>query len=388
MPHVELGFQACLAATGVSECAACRPIHSFSPWHRCSGSCSAIRWRAAWTRTVAETAALQTAFVDESGIPIGMQLTSSGIALTTGLPAPGSLAEWLEADRRLPLLAPHTVPWRAVYWAGSRRFVWTFHHALLDGRSIARVLRGFLARLAGATADPLGLAHWQQPESAEIAAASRFFQSMEAPQGEIFAAAATPGAAIRRLGADFLTRLEMCAAEQNVTAATAVTWAWGQAMTAVTETPTVLVEQVRAGSPQPGTAGFTMHTLPVGITRCGDDPQENWAAIRDLRATLLAMREFETVSPDDFPDGGFPDLGHPAVSVVMVERGTLRWQIGAGGPAGPAASVALHESPGQSQLAAAYLQPDFQLHVEGPAKRALLAGWAAAICGLVSGRPL
>lgn len=338
---------------------------------------------AAWAATVVETEALQIAFVVENGLPMGIEKAAQVGSLATAVTTPDLPAIWLDADRARPILFPATTPWRATYWPASRRLVWTFHHALLDGRSIARVLRSFLLRLQGMPAESLALARWQPPNCAAIEAATHHFRGKYPSGGILSPDAASPGPATRQLGGDFLARLETLAAAEGVTAASAIIWAWGQALAKSSDASTVLAEQVRSGPPLPGTAGFTMNTLPVFVSHC-EDPAGKWAAIRELRAELLAMRAFESVSPADFPHGVFPDLSSPAVSVVMVERGTLRWQIQENAPPRPLASIRLHESSGQAQLAVAHLRPDFQLTVEGPRKSPLAAAWAAALRSLVN----
>jgi hypothetical protein len=338
---------------------------------------------AAWAATVAFTEALQSAFVVKNGLPVGVEKAAQVSALATDIPVPDLMALWLETDRTRPVLSCGTTPWRVVYWSASRRLVWTFHHALLDGRSIARVLRNFLLRLNGSSAQPLALARWEPPSAAEIESATQYFRGKYALAGNLSAEPASPGPMTRQLGAAFLALLETRAALENVTAATVVLWAWGQVLAKSTGRTAVLAEQVRSGPPLPGTAGFTMNTLPIFISHCAEST-EKWPAIRDLRTELLVMRAFESVSPADFPYGNFPDLSAPAVSVVMVERGSLRWQIQENSAARSLASIRLHESSGQSQLATAYLRPDFLLSVEGPHKSALVVAWAAALRSLVT----
>ena len=242
------------------------------------------------------------------------------------------------------------------------------------------MLAGFFQRLAGNPAGLLKLAVWSPPSAAEIRGAAPHFADL----AEIVPALPAPipgppGPAVCELGSGFLRRLGTSAAHSGVTAAAAVTWAWGQAVARATDCATALVEQVRCGPPLPGTAGFTMHTLPVAIPRS----QSNWENVRQLRVRLLEMRQFETVTASDFPYGGFPHMSDPAISVIMVERGTLEWQLGAAALAG-VEHLRLHESDSQALLATAHLAPALQLAVEGPGKHALLAAWTAALREIVN----
>ncbi len=334
---------------------------------------------AAWQETVARTQVLRTAFLTPNGMPAGFEFVKPRNLLDLAQPVPPSWESWLKSDRHRPLLIAHSVPWRAVYWPEARRFIWTFHHALLDGRSIARILRVFLRRVTGRAADDLALSAWREPSPEMIALACRMFREA-ATVPEPAAAGAPPdpdGQAVLAMGVDFVTRLESLATTMAVTAATILTWAWGQALAEVTGTDAVLVEQLRAGAPQPGTAGFTMNILPVVIPRAAAGEDGN--CLRELRARLLALREIETVSPDDFAGGGHPNMDGPGSSVIMIERGTLRHTVGA--PELVEALV-LHEGKGETLMATAYLLPDLRLEVEGPGRHRLLETWIEVLMRL------
>jgi thioesterase domain-containing protein len=139
------------------------------------GKWPAERIEEAWAATVAASAALGCGLSEEGWIP--------------GLPVPSiqweaeeavAFEEWLEEDRLRGFPADGEVPWRVTCWPAARRWVWTFPHALLDGRSVARVLRGFLRRLGGGAGDELPLAAWKPADEAERKAAfQEFIESAE-----------------------------------------------------------------------------------------------------------------------------------------------------------------------------------------------------------------
>jgi hypothetical protein len=144
----------------------------------------------------------------------------------------------------------------------------------------------------------------------------------------------------------------------------------------------VWVEQLRAGAPQAGTAGFTMNLLPILIRRSEGNPGKE---LREFRARLLALRDIEAVSPENFPPGVFPDMTGPASSVIMVERGTLRQQVGEVASGELIESLVLHERVGETLMATAYLLPDLKLEVEGPGRRDLLERWIRVLeCSLLT----
>lgn len=327
--------------------------------------------KAAWDETVARTEALRIAFLTVGGMAVGLERVRPLMLLELEHAEPQSWEAWLAADRRRPLLAPHVVPWRAVYWQGARRFVWTFHHALLDGRSMARILRGFLTRLTGHDADELTLSCWSEPSTQAVTAAGKLFREMPAiaaPMTREFPAEPDE-VAVRCLGSAFAIRLDSLAAAMQVTVATLLTWSWGQALAETNGTASVLVEQLRAGPPQPGRAGFTMNTLPVVIQHAAAG--EVAASLRELHSRLRALRDIESVSPDDFPPGVFPNMDAPGASVIMIERGTLQHLAASE----IVSSLVLHEAKGTTLMATGYLLPDLRLEVEGPGRHHLLESW-------------
>lgn len=331
---------------------------------RFSRSVDAARVISAWRETVGTTAALRIAFLVEDENSEGWESVTPGGFLTTTEPFPVSWESWLDADRRRPLLFPQAVPWRAVFWAEEMRFVWTFHHALLDGRSIARVLKNFLKRMNGEEAGVLEISKWQPPSGAMKSAGDalfrRIFAKVETIQAAPLLETAGDSPAVRLMGNDFGENLESRAAATGVTAATLLIEAWGKALARAANTRSIVVEQLRSGPPQPGTAGFTMNLLPLHLGQ------------GNPRGQLLDLRRIESMGPEDFSPGVFPDVEGQWNSVIMIERGTLAHQVEV-----PdfVEVLTLHECKGRSLAATAHLMPDFRLEVEGPGRHELLDAW-------------
>ncbi|MEO8615726.1 MAG: condensation domain-containing protein [Luteolibacter sp.] len=330
---------------------------------------------AAWDTTAARTEALQMAFVIEHGEPVAWRKTDVKHPLTLDRQVPASWEKWLTADRQLPLLVPNGLPWRVVYWPDERRFVWTFHHALLDGRSIARILHGFLNCLHdGQPPERLPATTWFPPDAQTTAKAEQVLgdefagldqnETVPPPESRVSAKA------VRCLGSDFATRLESYAAALQVSAPCILTWLWGQAVAHVSATKAAVVEQVRCGPPQAGKAGFSMNTLPLVIWRATPDPLES--QLQKFRAHLLAMRGIEAIAPFDLPPKVNALANSPWSSVIMIERGTLNHIAD---PVNRVESITLHEFPGETLTAAAYLLPDLRLEVEGSENQRLLGAW-------------
>lgn len=332
----------------------------------------------AWRKTVTATEALRGTFDFVGQIPLGIRTIQDFPATDTRAMPPYSWASWLEADRCRPLLFADEVPWRTVHWPSARRLVWTFHHALLDGRSITRILRGFLSMLDGDAMQPLARSCWHPPSPDTVAIAARMFRgkfgAVVPTNFKESQSTPSPAAALHCAGRRVLKALQSRAARENSTVATLVTWAWGQAFTTVTGTRAALVEQIRAGAPQPGTAGFTMNLMPLLIHRHIAGPTDS--ALRGFREELLEMRQIEAVSFSDFGPGIYPDVNAPDTCTLMVEHATLRHLLGT---QRLLESVSLHERRADTSLAAARLLPELELEVDGPQKHELLACWITVL---------
>ncbi|MCX8496561.1 MAG: hypothetical protein ORN51_10305 [Akkermansiaceae bacterium] len=340
----------------------------------------------AWLATVSLTAALQRSFLTDGAKASSAEFMVPATPLTLRDATPESWDAWLALDRTRSLLIPHQVPWRASYWPEEGRFIWTFHHALLDGRSITKILSAFLMRIAGTEVAGPPLAHWQPPSPETIALAidhfRKKFADVEPIQWTPTENYQDSGAAVRILTQDAATRLKSCANSARVTIPTLLIWTWGQALMRHFKTTSVIVEQLRAGEPQEGTAGFTMNTLPILIPLA--DPQNSSTQLLEFRDELIAVRSIETVSAEDFPPPLFPNTQHISSSVIMIERGTLQYLTGMLSKPEMVESLKLHEAPGETLMATAHLLPDLQLTVEGPEKKSWLDRWVCELENLLT----
>ncbi len=338
---------------------------------------------AAWDTTAACTEALQMAFMIDHGEPVAWRKTTVTNGLKWSEHAPASWENWRAEDRLRPLLLPDTLPWRVTYWPGERGLIWTLHHALLDGRSIARILYNFLNCLNdGKSPEHLPITKWLPQDTLTRAKAERFFSDEFAGLKQIEPAASPElraGAkAVRCLGNDSAARLETYANSLEVSAATILTWSWGQVIAHASGTDAAVVEQVRCGPPQAGKAGFSMNTLPLVIGRATTDPVGS--QLQKFRAHLLAMRGIEAIAPYDLPPNVHALTNRPWSSVIMIERGTLTHMAD---PWGRTESITLHEFPGETLTAAAYLLPDLRLEAEGGENSRLLGMWEKFLLTLI-----
>lgn len=338
----------------------------------------------AWAATVASTEALGCGLSEAGWVP-GLQAPAIGWEAAE----PESFEAWLEEDRLRGFAEDGGAPWRVTCWPVARRWVWSFPHALLDGRSVARVLREFLRRLAGGEGEDLPLATWQAADEAERKAAAEYFS--KAHKGVGVAVVDFGGSrrarAVAELGVDVADVLDAAARASGTTPATLVIWAWGQVLARAAGVDALALGQVRTGPPMPGRAGFTMNTLPLVVRRMREGPAaDGW---RTLRQEMLALRAFERLAPEELPSGIFSEGGAPWSSVIMVERGTAAHLLGEDGAA-LLESMELRERPSGPLTASAYLRPGLRLEVETDAgeraAESLLAHWEAVLRAIVADR--
>lgn len=334
----------------------------------------------AWDATAAAVDILRMGFLVADGEPVGIQNRAGESSIQVIQDPPESWKSWLARDRLQPLPLDGGLPWRISYVPDLGKLVWTVHHALLDGRSITKILQAFHGFLSGGTGPPapLRVAFLTPPAPNEITEATAFhrraFAAVERTLPEFpLDQTGVPARANQRLGAEIAAAIESAARAMAVTAPTLVTWAWAQAVAKSSGAAAVAIGQVRSGPPRHGQAGFSMNTVPVVISRDAD-PQA-------LRSHLLAMRGIENVSPRDLPSDVFQNAGGPwPGGILMVERGTLHHQVGL---SPEISGMILHEHSGEPLLASAWIHPSLDLEVEtnghpfGPlAATCLLDLWA------------
>lgn len=103
-----------------------------------------------WISTVEGTAVLRSHFVIHEDGSIHLVPVDPSPNITVEQFVPDSWQDWLANDRLDQLPLEGGLPWRTKFWPEARKLIWTFHHALLDGRSIAKILTLFQDRLSGA----------------------------------------------------------------------------------------------------------------------------------------------------------------------------------------------------------------------------------------------
>ena len=273
---------------------------------------------AAWRAIVLAEPMLRTAFTwTAGGHPVQHAVPDVRLDWTVeswrGIAAPDvdtRLAAWLAADRRrlLPLDHAPVMRWTVLQEAGGDDIlVWTFHQALLDGRSVPLVLDDVFARYDRVTAAPAS-----QPRGAfgdvvrtlaatDWSAADRFWrQTLAGVTAPTPLALAAPAAATRvhddiarGLEAAETAALESFAAAQGVTMHTLVQAAWALVLHHSSHEHDVVFGVTRAGRhlPVPGVErmlGLLINTLPLRVRIDRDQPLDAYLA--DVRRAWRAQR--------------------------------------------------------------------------------------------------
>lgn len=131
-----------------------RPMYVVQVVMKLRGDLRADRFEAAWKTVIARHGALRTAFVWRT-LARPMQVVARELKLRVGEHCldEAALADWLEQDRQRPFVLTRAPLMRVnlIRCAEQQVMVWTHHHLLLDGWSLALVLREVL-EAAGAQA--------------------------------------------------------------------------------------------------------------------------------------------------------------------------------------------------------------------------------------------
>lgn len=227
------------------------------------------------------------------------------------------LARFLEEDRERGFdLSRAPLARLALFVQGPSEhvLVWTFHHALLDGRSFTRVLREVFERYDGLEDDPPApppfrrhCEHLARRDTrAERAFWTEHLAGFRAPTPVPAARSAREAPSRRRhdeiertVGADAIARLIVLGRERGFTLANAVQAAWAIALARHARTDDVCFGSTRAArhSSVEGAldmVGCLINTVPLRVVVRPDEPVTG--LLRSLRDLNVAVRPHEQAS--------------------------------------------------------------------------------------------
>lgn len=374
--------------------------------------------RAAWAEVAARHEALRLSILwRKRVVPVQVLRPSVDISLTvedwSGLPPrgrDGMLAQYLEADREQGVDLEGAPAWRVMLaHLGPKQavMVWTVHHAMVDGRSMAIVLDEVFALLAGRALPPAPevgfLAYAAGLAAQDTQAAQAFFRAyldgFDQPNPVVDDRGTQTVARKRQIERRLETTLTEALSERaeaaGATLGTVVQAAWGMVVARWTGRATAVFGATRAGRHiVPGTArsvGCLINTLPMKVQIRPPRPADDFLA--EVRADTVALRAHEHAALTDIRRWcGLPGTVSLFDSMVMFERSTMQEGLRRLGPHWAKRRVELHEEGALPLTLAAYGDPALLLVLEHDpaavtAERAaamlahlaeLLASWAKA----------
>ncbi|HVT15954.1 MAG TPA: non-ribosomal peptide synthase/polyketide synthase [Thermoanaerobaculia bacterium] len=269
---------------------------------------------------------------------------------------PRRLAAWLAADRARPFdLTRPPLMRAALLRLGERRhrFVWSFHHLLLDGWCFSpifhEVFASYLAALAGRAADLPAVRPYRDfiawAERQDAAAAENYFRRALAgfaeptrlpldrpalPAGDD----GEPRCQELRLPPPLAAGLAGLARRRGLTLNTVVQGAWGLLLARHGGEPDVVFGTVVSGRPAelPGVEsmiGLFINTLPVRLAAAAAAPLGAWLA--GVQKRLLEVRQHETAALAAIQRWSAVPPGEPLFrSLVAFENYPVEESLGAG----------------------------------------------------------
>ncbi|MDO8883145.1 amino acid adenylation domain-containing protein [Pseudotabrizicola sp.] len=336
--------------------------------------------RAAWAVVAARHEALRLSILwRKRVVPVQVLRSTVDVVLSvedwSGLPArrrDGTLQQYLEADREQGVDLEAAPAWRVMLaHLGPRRavMVWTVHHAMVDGRSMAIVLEEVFAELRGHALPPVPkvgfLAYAMGLAARDTTAAQSYFRTyldgFDQPN-QLTDVTSDPAPARkrqleRRLDPALTDALTDRAEATGATLATVVQAAWGMVVARWTGRSMAVFGATRAGRYiVPGTersVGCLINTLPMRVQisppRAADD------FLSDLRHDALALRAHEHAALTDIRRWcGMPGTVSLFDSMVMFERSSMNETMRSTGPDWATRRVELREEGALPLTLAAY----------------------------------
>ncbi|MFN3722299.1 MAG: non-ribosomal peptide synthetase [Paracoccaceae bacterium] len=336
--------------------------------------------RTAWGVVAARHDALRLSILwRKRVVPVQVLRDRIDVSLThedwAGLPrrrTDSMLEQFLEADREQGVDLESAPGWRVMLARlGPRRavMVWTVHHAMIDGRSMAIVLDEVFAALKGAPLPPapqVGFLDYASGLAARSTTAAQayfraYLDGFDRPNPltdeTSDAAPARKRQLQRQLDAALTEALTDRAEAAGATLATVVQAAWGMVVARWTGRRRAVFGATRAGRHiVPGTEGSVgcmINTLPMAVQISPPRPAD--AFLSDLRRDAVTVRAHEHAALTDIRRWcGLPGTVSMFESMVMFERTTLNETMRRKGPDWSTRRVDLREEGALPLTLAAY----------------------------------
>ena len=281
---------------------------------RIDGELEVERFKAAWAATFAKYPALRTLFLWED-VDEPLQVVREKVELIwRDDVGRRDLATLLQDDRNEDFELTAAPLCRMRLWHDGDlgwRFLWTFHHILLDGWSAPLVVRDMLAEYAGVRR-PAGMsfanyvAWWQQqdPELGKAFWAPRLGGGLDRPKIKVHSLGESDVASCsarieQQLEIGLVKSLKAMAKANMLTMNTVVHGAWALTAARYNGAKDFFIGSTVSGRPPElpdieTLVGCCLNTLPLRIEIRDERSLLDW--LRELQAEHVAMREHEATS--------------------------------------------------------------------------------------------
>lgn len=345
------------------------------------------RLQAAWERVVGRHAILRTAFRWDGAEPMQGAAEKMDVKIAEeAFPGEAEFSNWLHEDRLRGFAMDEAPLMRLRLFRGGAedfRLVWTFHHALLDGRSFPIVLDEVFAfyddpaRPEPAASRPFrDFIDWHRAQ--DSATSEPFWRKLlagfSAPTP--LTVADLPGCKLGRaqgdaevaLGTAATTALRDFASSTGVTLNTLVQAAWALVLSRYSGEEDVCFGATRAGRKSTidgaeNIVGLLINTVPVRTTVTPDAPLAPW--LRSLRENWIAIRPHEHTPLARIQAWSEVPHGTPLFkSLVVFENYDLTTHFRSRGGAWARRSLRLHEQTNFPLCIAAYAGAELRIVAE------------------------
>ncbi|KZE44088.1 hypothetical protein AV540_01955 [Brevibacillus parabrevis] len=280
----------------------------------------------AWQKVVDRHSILRTSFIWD-GVSTPHQIVRKHVQVVVDeqdwrhVPADQQKAEWdafLEEDRKrsFAITEPPLMRWTLLRIDDTAyRFIWSFHHVLLDGWSVPLVMKDWFAAylaLADGKDIQLGAVHpfsqyvaWIQRQDLQVA--ERFWRNhlkgIYAPTQVNFGQTVQPVGGTKsyaersiRFCAEWTQQLQAFARQHQVTLNTLVQSAWAMILGTYSKEADVVFGATGSGRPAdlPGVenmVGLFINTLPIRVTLDPGKKVREW--LRELQELQVELRQYE-----------------------------------------------------------------------------------------------
>lgn len=349
-----------------------------SAWQKVAALHEALRLSILWRRRDIPAQVIHAS--------VDVDLTTEDWSKMTPRKQAATLEQVLASDREQGVDLESAPPWRVqLFYLGPRSavMIWTIHHAVIDGRSMAIVLEDLFEALAGrdmpsAATGSIGFSQFCQTLlTRETDGARKYFRAalngVDEPNTISLAAEDASGGQQRkqqkelRIDKALSDAIREKAETTESTLADLIHAAWGMVVARWSGRADAVIGVARSGryiaADSARTVGCLINTLPLRMTTAAEKPVGPF--LSELRKGTLALRPHEHASLTDIRGWcGLPATVPLFETMVMFERQSLNQSMRRLGPDWERRRVVLYEEGALPLTLAIYGDPEILIVME------------------------